>query len=185
MENRKKQIQLIEYLDKSYQIKEGKFFTNYNDVHEWGQDIVKSLTIMFSFDLLFCEHEFSKWAYAEGITDKQWEEAYQPHILKVMWSPSVDYPSVDNAEETLISVLSEKISMEINDKILLDLRSKIKTSNDFLNLVKCIGYEPSITIFDPQTFRPMKRFISMKHNDIINERKNNTLWQNWVKNHPS
>lgn len=189
MENREKQIQILNYLDKNYQFKDGKFFTKYNDIHEWGCKIVESLSIIFSFNIVLCESEFSKWAYAEGITNDQWETAYQSHKLKATWVPEMIQDlqayGVVNAEENLIAAITEEISKEINSEILYELKTKVKTYDEFLSLVKCVGYETSLLMYDVETFTPRKYFISMTHNDIINERKNNTFWQDWIKNHPS
>ena len=85
-----------------------------------------------------------------------------------------------DAEAELMSILSEELAREIDAQILLDLRGQLN-SNELLGVIKCVGYEPGSTVYDPATFSPKKPFTSMKKHEIENERQNNTHWQNWIR----
>ena len=63
----------------------------------------------------------------------------------------------------------------------INLKSEIKSSDDLLGVLKCVGYETTQTIYNPETFKPYKGFISMNYNDIRNERKTNTHWKDWIR----
>lgn len=182
MVNREKQI--YDYLDKNYHIKEDKFFTKHDNIHEWGTNIVDSISIIFNFDERFCLARFNAWAYENGLNLEQLNMALSPCKLKTFWSPEMAQDlqayGVEKAEENLILAISEELSRELNSKIFDELKRNTSTFNEFLSLVKCIGYE-STTLLDPNHMRPVKYFISMNHNDIINERKNNTFWQDWIR----
>ena len=186
MENKEKQI--FDYLDKNYYIKEYKFFTRYGEIHEWGTNIVDSISIIFNFDKCFCLSKFNTWAYENGLNGDQLKLALNPYKLKTFWSPEMAQDlqmyGVEKVEENLIKAINEELSRELKSKVFDELKTHTNTFNEFLSLVKCIGYETT-TLLDPNHMRPVKYFISMNHNDIINERKNNTLWQDWIKNHPS
>ena len=178
-------IQIFEYLDKIYHIKEKKFFRKYDEVHEWGRAISESLALIFSFDLEFCEENFRFWASNGGLRGKDFEEALGPRKLKCEWSVEMAQDlaayGVLDAEAQLTTQLAEQIANEINAQILKDLKREIKTGDELISLVKCVGYEPTAPVYDPITFSPKRKFISMNYNDIINERQNNTHWQNWIR----
>lgn len=79
-----KEKQLKKYLDRNYIIKEKKFFTVSEDVHEWGSSIVGSLSTIFSFEYEFCENIFRHWAYARKMSKKTFEVAWNTNVLKTI-----------------------------------------------------------------------------------------------------
>jgi hypothetical protein len=182
MENTEKINEIILFLNKNYHVKESKYF-NRLDEHEWGLNIIELLNNVFNHGLELTETTFHDWAINQGVL--KYEDAHGPRKLKASWSPEMAnnlgmYGVVD-AEAQLIALLSEEISREIDAQILQDLRGQIKTTDEFFNIVKCVGYETSPTIYDPYTFVPKRFFVSAKQDVIENERQNNTHWQNWVR----
>ena len=157
--------QLLKYLDKNYFVKEDKFFTIHDDVHEWGRRITDSLATIFSIDLEHCENVFKHWAYAQDISSIEFQLAW----------------GIEDAEAQLTAILSQQIAAEIDAEILRELSGNIKTNNELISLVKCIGYEPTDVVYDVATFKPKRGFKSMNHNDIINERNINPHWKDWVQ----
>jgi hypothetical protein len=81
--------------------------------------------------------------------------------------------------------MSQEIAREIDAQILRDIGSEIKTSEDFLSVVRCVGYDTTPTMYDPFTFMPQKGFISMNYKDVKEERNNNPIWQNWIRTRKS
>ena len=178
--------QLLKYLDKNYLVKEGKFFTTHDDVHEWGRRITDSLETIFSIDLEHCENVFKHWAYGQGMSSREFELAWGSRKLKAEWSPEMVMDlqamhGIEDAEAQLTAILSQQIAAEIDAEILRELSGNIKTNNELISLVKCIGYEPTDVVYDVATFKPKRGFKSMNHNDIINERNINTHWKDWVQ----
>lgn len=177
--------QIFNYVKKQYYVKDGVFFNKYH-VHEYGNDIIRELPKIFSVDKEDCLEIFKKWAESHGVEYLD-TDAYGSHQLKTSWSPEfnddINHYGFD-AEAELTAILSEQIAAEIDAQILLDLRGQLN-SNELLGVIKCVGYEPGPTVYDPATFSPKKPFTSMKKHEIENERQNNTHWQDWVKNRPS
>lgn len=78
-------------------------------------------------------------------------------------------------------MLIDEIARELNAEILIDNKKNIRNSEELLGIIKCLGYEVSQSIVDPHTFIPRKYFVSSTYNEMINERNNNTFWQDWVR----
>ena len=178
------QNQLTNYLNKNYLIKENRFVNTHNNLYEWGYVISESLPVIFNFEREFCDNVFKDWAYLHGLNSKNLETAWGVRKLNTYWTPEMakDIIGIDaDAEAELISLISESLAREIDVQILKDLKNDIKTGDDFLRIIKCIGYETTQTIYDPNTFTPRKHFISMNFNDVERERKNNTMWQNYIR----
>jgi hypothetical protein len=182
MDNFRKMGQILNYIKKQYYVKDGVFFNKYN-IHEYGNEIIRELPKIFSVDREDCIEIFKEWAVSNGIEYLD-TDAYGSHKLNVSWSPGIaqdlrSYIHID-AEAELTAMLSEQIATEINAQILFDLRGQLNT-NDLLGVIKCVGYEPGPTIYDPETFSPKKHFVSIKKHERENERQNNTHWQDWVR----
>ena len=174
--------QILNYVKKQYYVKDGVFFNKYH-IHEYGNDIIRELPKIFSVDKEDCLEIFKKWAESHGVEYLD-TDAYGSHKLNVSWSPEMaqdltSYMHID-AEAELTAILAEQIAAEIDAQILLDLKGQLN-ANDLLDVIRCVGYEPGPTVYDPATFTPKKHFMSMKKHEIENERQNNTHWQDWVR----
>jgi hypothetical protein len=184
MKNCEKEIKW--YLDKNYYVKERKFFNVLDGSHEWGFQIADLLSSIFSYSLEDSRLELTKWAYENDLDENSFELAFGRKKLKVKWSPEMAHDlqsqyGITSAEEQLTRILADEISKEIDAEILRTMRDEIKTSEDLIGVVKCLGYETSQLIYDPHTFTPQKYFISTTYNEMIDERQNNLIWQNWVR----
>ena len=183
------QEQIVYYLDKNYIIFDKKFLTKYGGIQEYGCDIISSLGLIFNITLEFSEVTFKFWADSNNFSskdEKNWRLAYQKNRLKTTWNPefipdlrALGLTLVD-AETELISLLCEQIQKEINSSAFKVLIPNINTSEKFISVMRCIGYDLGPTIYDMTTFFPIKHFISIPYNEMQNERQNNPLWQDWV-----
>jgi hypothetical protein len=186
MEISNKINQINWYLSKNYYVKDNRFFTKHDHQHEWGFSIADSLPSIFSFDKQFCTEALTKWAYENNLNNESFEIAWGVRKLKTTWAPEmaqdlqVQY-GINTAEEQLTNILAEELAREIDAQILRDLRSQFKQPNDLLGVVKCLGYEPSQTVYDPTDFTPRKHFVSTTYNEMVNERQNNPFWQDWIR----
>jgi hypothetical protein len=183
MEETKKESIIISFLDKYYRV-EDKIFLNKQNQQEWGFDITSELLIILGFDKEISVETFKKWAKDKGVDYEATKDSFGPRKLKATWSPELAnelslFHNID-AEAELTAMIAEQISQEIDAQILLDLKGQI-TETDFLNLVKCVGYEVSPTTYDPETFAPRKQFWSIKKHEIKHERQNNIHWQDWLR----
>ena len=119
------------------------------------------------------------------MVEDAWNSAWGRVKLKTTWSPEMAQDlaalGIGDVESQLISILSDELAKEIDTEILNALRPNIKTGEEFINVVKCIGYEPSEAILDPATFMVRKGFVSMNYNEMLNERQNNPHWQDWIR----
>ena len=180
-------IQIIKYLDKNYCVKENLFFSIHDDVHEWGAPLTRGLATIFSFDKDFCRDVLMHWSYEKGMSSDKFEKARWSHKLRTTWSPEMaqdlqNLYGVGDAEAQLTAILSEQIAAEIDSQILRDIMALgKKTTDEFLSVVKCVGYEPSETTIDQFTGKPRKGFKSMNYNDIRNERQSNNIWQDYIR----
>jgi hypothetical protein len=186
METFEKEKQIIQYLDKKYVIKEKLFITKYDDEHHWGYEIADDLPRIFSFENEFCKTVLTQWAYDNDFDRKDFDKAWGGRKLKVSWSPDIAQElqlqyGITSAEEQLTKMLADELRKEIDAQILSDLREQLTQPNDLLGVVKCLGYEPTPTTYDPNTFIARKQFVSTKYHDMLYERQNNPLWQDWLR----
>ena len=86
MEFNDKAIRILQYLDKNYYIKDKKFFTRYDDIHEWGYSILDSLPPIFGFELDICENIFKNWIYTKEFSAEELKTAWCQHKLNCTWS---------------------------------------------------------------------------------------------------
>ncbi len=183
MEDFQKREEIVNYLNKYYFIKEWYFFNRQHE-QEWGLEIIETLVKVFCHGVTLTENTLKDWAFGHGFSEENYLKATGTRRLKATWSPEMAndlgrYGIID-AEEQLISLLSEEIAREIDAQILLDLKGQIK-QDEFFEIMECIGYTTTPLIYDPMTFIPKKGFISMTYNDIENARQNNTIWKNWIR----
>lgn len=188
--------QIERFLNKNYYIKEHRFFNRVGDIHEWGHEIAELISGVFSYTLEDSKTELTEWAYQNDLTDKNFDRAYERFLetfevaygkkkLKAKWSPEMARDlqvmyGIDSAEEQIVRILTDELSREIDAEILRVMRDEIKTSDDLLGVVKCLGYETTQTMYNPFNFTPEKKFVSNNYNEMINERENNIIWQKWV-----
>ena len=184
MDNIKKE--LFWYFDKNYYVKDSKFFNKFGDAHEWGYGILKDVVKIFSYEEEICKLYLTQWAFLNDLDEDGLETALGPRKLKVSWTPEMVQDlqapyGIETAEEQLVKILAEEISREIDAQILNNLRDEIKTSDDLLGVVKCLGYEPSENvIYNPHTFVPQRNFVSTTYNEMVKERSSNPFWLKWV-----
>lgn len=183
MEDFERQEEIVNYLNKYYYVKESYFFNRQHE-QEWGLLIIETLTKVFCHDVTLTENTLKNWAFSKGVTENEYIIATGTKRLKATWSPEMAqdlgrYGIID-AEQELISILSEELAKEIDAQILLDLKGQLK-SEEFLGVMECVGYTTTPLIYDPMTFVPKRGFISMNYNDIQYARQNNTIWKNWVR----
>jgi hypothetical protein len=186
METFEKEKQIIQYLDKKYVIKENCFITKYGDEHHWGYEIAEELPKIFSFEFEFCKIVLTQWAIDNDLDRKNLDKAWGSKKLKVKWSPEMAQElqlqyGITTAEEQLTKMLADEIAKEIDAEILSDLREQLSKADDLFGVVKCLGYEPTLTTYDPNSFVPRKQFVSTKYHDMLHERQNNPLWQDWIR----
>jgi hypothetical protein len=175
------------YLNKNYSIIDKKYFKKNDNLHEWGWDILKTLPIIFGYEIDKCKEVFESWSLNNGFSFLSFEEdlrlAMHPVKLKTIFSPELmmDLTALRHVDGTqeLLYILSEQIYGEIGHDILVKMRDEIKTEEDFLGVMKCIGFTLGPTLYDPMSFRPTRNFMSINHHESIKERKKNRIWRLW------
>jgi hypothetical protein len=177
-----KELEIIKYLDKNYIIIDNYYVGRFNGIHDWGGEIVFMLKDIFSYDYNFVLSTFKNWAFKNGINENNWESSFHPRTLKLIWRPEkaidLSHYGIKDAEARITSITSEDLNREIDAQILIDLKGKLNI-DDFLSLLKCIGYEINLH-WAENNFIPIKTFRAIKYNEIQNERKNNSYWQDWI-----
>lgn len=179
-----KGVEFIHYLNKRYYIKEKLFFSKNDDKHVWGESIISHACKVFSYDSGFCIKLLNEWLRKHNLVGDEIRKALYPKTLRTTWNPEVEQGlaaqfGISDSEVYIKNALIDSIGRELNSEILLANKEKIKTIDDMVSIMRCLGYEPSSTFYDGATLRPRKYFISTTYNEMINERQNNTLWQDW------
>lgn len=177
-----------DYLSKNYIISEKRFFKKNDNKHEWGYDIMKSLPIIFGYEDEICRESFEAWGLKNGFSfltfEEDWLLAMQPKKLKTTWSPEFaqdlqfQLTQVDAVRE-FIYLISEQVYAEIGHSVLIEMRDEMKSELDFLGIMKCLGYQPTPTVYNPDTFTPYKGFYSTTYDEMMAERKANPIWRYW------
>jgi hypothetical protein len=176
---------LFNYLNKNYLINNNTFVFKPTQECQWGFEIVNLLSFIFWFDFELCDEVFKNWATSKGFPrdEEYWLLAYKKPRLKARWSPELtqDVFAHGLVEENLILLLMNEIKKELNSNFLMSIQNKEISREEFFKVILCEGYEAGPVLYDPYTFTPTKSFIVAPLKDIINERKNNLYWQNWLR----
>lgn len=179
---------VLKFLDKFYVVKNGRFYTKFDDKEEWAYEIVQTLSATFKKETNTFSVLLQKWSSENGMTDEEWSNASGLKKLNVTWSPEAvqdlsvmcGIDDVQRAEALLVKELSEKVSREINTKVFKDIKKELNI-DEFFSLMKCEGYEGTHSIYDTNQFSPRKYFTVTRYDEMLNERQNNTIWQDWVR----
>lgn len=186
MEDFEKKYEIKKYLDRYFYVKEGYFFNKQN-VQEWGILLLETLVKIFSHEVVLTEHCLKIWYYDKGYDDKDYKRALGTKRLQAKWSEDkitdLQRYGIIDAEAELIKMLSDEIAKEIDAQILKDLKGQIKHKEDFFELLKCVGVETTETMYNPMNFSPEKGFITSSYEERENARKDNVIWNYWVKNY--
>ncbi len=176
-----KKQQIFDFLDRTYDVIDKRFFLKNTDINEWGYEISSCLPSIFSFHHLESLDMFKDWCKENGFSSREFDLAFKQHILITQYNDNmvnemrIEY-GISNADERAIELIATSLSKEINSELLLELSKKIKSIDEFMSLIKCFGYELSEARVNSK-----KYFISMNYNDIKNERTINTYWQDWIR----
>ena len=186
MEDFEKIKDIFAYLDKYYIIKDWYYFDRLGE-QEWGYEVINSLFNVYGYSKILIEETFMSWTLKKGFSHEQYNNANGGKKLKSFWSTTlhqdlVNY-GISNPKDMAVKLLIKEIATEVDLDVLNKLVEfdEVKNKN-FLEIMGCVGYETTEIEYDSETFIPKKFFVKMKENKIENLRKNNELWQKYVKN---
>ena len=184
MENFERQEEIVKYLDKYYYIKDGVFLTK-EDTQEWGMNLLEYLVKIFCHEVDFTHDVIKEWYFSKGYDENAYKLSFGSRKLNAIWSEEritdLQRYGIMDAEAELIKLLSEELSKEIDAQILKDLKGQIKHKEDFFELLECVGVTTTPTIYNPMNFSPQKGFITSTYQQRENARKNNDIWNYWVR----
>jgi hypothetical protein len=172
------------YINKNYYVQDGKFFYKTKE-HEWGIDIVYLIHQIFYIPEEEIILVFRDWA-SNFLNEKEINEAWGVRKLKVTWNPEIAQDlamyGIDN-EDSIVRLLAEEISKEINNDILKKLAEQTPNLGDFKEVMKCVGYQISdAMIYDPNTLSPKRYIHSITHNEMMKARRLNDTYQDFINN---
>lgn len=175
--------QVIKYLNKFYYTKEALIFNKNSDYHEWGVEVAEYISEAFTCDINECFKLVIEWAEGrEDIKPSDINGLWGPKTLKFKMSIEVSNDlvrlGISNVQSQINDLIINGLSKEIDVTILNKLKDDIKTTDELISLIKCIGYDTSSIIYDATTFAPIRKFSSVKYHEMINERQSNHIWQN-------
>jgi hypothetical protein len=166
---------ILNYIEKNYHVYDGKFFYKTKE-HEWGIDIIFLIHKIFYISEEEITPIFRKWA-SNFLTEKQIDNAWGVRKLKCQWNTEMvqDLAMYGvESEESIVRLLAEEISREIDNEILRNLAEQTTTLNEFKEVIKCVGYQVSDAIvYDVNTFVPKRYFHSITHNEMMKARRLN------------
>lgn len=174
-------LEAIWYLQRNYDFlpKEMRFINKFTSEFEWGSKILSSLSIILGFSSYICEECFREFSESLNMSPEQLTGAFGPSILETSWGTSLaqdlGFLYGFNAQDQMLSVVLTNLGKEIDVQVLRDVRTS--SIEEFLGLMRCVGYTISETYYDNNVER---KFVIMNYNEIISERNNNSLWQNWL-----
>jgi hypothetical protein len=124
-------------------------------------------------------------ARADGYDENAYNLSVGTRKIKAIWSDDkisdLQRYGVMDAEAELIKMLSDEIAKEIDAEILKDLRGQIKKKDEFVELLECVGLEITPMVYNPMNFSPQQGFITTSYERRENARKNNVIWNYWVR----
>lgn len=184
MEDFEKEKEIISYLEKYYEVKDGVFLNKLGE-QEWGFNLLQYLVKIFYHEVDFTESVIKKWYFSKNYDENAYKLSYGSRKIKAIWSEdritALQRYGVMDAESELIKMLSDEIAKEIDAQILKDLRGKIKKKDEFFELLECVGLETTPMMYNPMNFSPQQGFITTSYERRENARKNNAIWDYWVR----
>ena len=184
MEDFQRQEEIVKYLDKYYYIKDGVFLTK-EDTQEWGVNLLEYLVKIFCHEVDFTHDVVKEWYFSKGYDENAYKLSFGSRKLNAIWSEEritdLQRYGIMDAEAELIKLLSDELSKEIDAQILKDLKGQIKKKDDFFELLECVGVTTTPTIYNPMNFSPQKGFITSTYQQRENARKNNDIWNYWIR----
>ena len=185
MEDFKKEQEITRYLEKYYLIKEGVFINKYDDTQEWGFNLLQYIVKIFNHEVDFTQEVIKSWYFSKGYDENAYKLSFGSRKIKAVWSEEkitdLQRYGIMDAEAELIKLLSDEIAKEIDAEILKDLRGQIKKKEEFFELLQCVGLEKTPTMYHPHNFSPINGFITTSYERRENARKNNIIWNYWVR----
>jgi len=172
------------YLNKNYHVSKNLVFDR-TDHQIWCCNIASEISVIFSRHILDVKDILVAWLNENNLNEEKIHIAWKPIKLKISWSPAMsqDLTRYGVSEINVLNILKEEIYKEIQEDILLSLPNI--GAEELFSVIKCIGYEITEAIYDPNTFTPKKFFISIPYHQMIHERNNNTIWQDWIRTRQS
>jgi hypothetical protein len=177
--------QIIKYLNKTYYVKEGRILRKSDDVHEWGVSLEQWLSEAFSTSKKkeSCYSVLSEWyKNQEGAVESDkyncWSATTLRFKLSFEMANDLERLGISNIQGQMINLVIDELSKEIDTTILKKLKNDIKTTDELISLIKCIGYEQSPVVYNPVTLLPEHQFRSVRYHKMIDERQSNNIWQN-------
>ncbi len=117
------------FLDDKYYLKENRFFTKYNNIHEWGFQIAELIEGTFSISRESSKEILKNWASDKYLSKKNFDSAWGSKKLAAYTKEELQdlqaYFGITSTEEQLIKTLSEELTREIDNRIISDLRNEI------------------------------------------------------------
>lgn len=176
---------ITSYLEDNYVIQHNTFVNKHTSNSEWGYNIVHNLEIILSLDYKYITELIKSWVHSKGMFEDKWDNAYMSTVLKTIHYPSkiVELERIlgANAEKQMVALLSEKLVKELDNEILKLLKKKVTTFGEFENLMKCLGYVITETVYNTRNFEAERHIISTTEYDKINEQQNNPYWKDWFR----
>lgn len=176
---------ITNYLEDNYVILNNTFINKVTNKSEWGHTIIESLIPILSIDEKFITKVVKWWVLSKGMSDDKWDNSFISVILNTKFDSlkQIELEQIIgiNAEKQMITLLSEQIAKEIDSEILRQLKKKVTGVVEFENLMKCLGYVLTPTMYNPNTFKPFKKFLSITEYDKIYEQQNNPYWKDWFR----
>jgi hypothetical protein len=176
---------ITDYLEDNYVVLNNSFVNKHTMESEWGYNIIEHLEPILSLKEDYLKHIVKCWAHSKGLFEDKWDNSYMSTVLK-----TVHYPNIQielerligmSAEKQMIYLLSEELRKEIDLQIINELKKKVVTFGEFENLMKCLGYVFTETMYDANTFKPLRRIKTTTEYDKMYEQQNNPYWKDWFR----
>jgi len=176
-------IHLFMYLDKYYYVNNDVYYCKYKDIQYWGSEICEHIPDIFCLTIEFTKVVFKQWSHNNGVVN--FELAWGVKTLNAKFRPHLgielsNYGIKDIQYQVNLTIFNE-LSKEIDAKPLKHLLNRIKTIDELISIIKCLGYQINELKYDPYDPLPYMSFTSIKLKEIYNEQQNNIHWENWVR----
>lgn len=187
MENTEKNnLELINlYLEQNYYIQDNTFINIITKTPEWSREVIKPMGLILSIDNETIFKGIISWITSKGMLTNQWTKSYSAINLKTSFKLSQinDLEQIlgSNAEKQIIKMFCNDVSKEIGYDI-LKFTSKIPINFiELENLMLCIGYTFTGTMYDQYTFATLKGLVSITEYQQKYEQQNNPYWKDWFR----
>jgi hypothetical protein len=140
-------IMVRNYLDKHYQVMEGKYIGKIKYEEEYGANLIKITMVIFMIDQVEAELLVRFWSFRQGMTEDEYIEKYSKFFTR-NWGELIDqrgniYMGIDAAVNNMV-VLADYIDEQAREMLMIPADRINRVPQNFTVLPNDVIFEDAL-----------------------------------------